>query len=409
MRRYFLNLHPLRRNIALLLIHNGLQSLIFVIPVIIPYYHDVIGLSFREFLLGEIVFSAVVILMEVPAGWLADTGQRRLVLMAGSLIEMAGFGLWLHADNFTETLAAQGSLGIGVSLVNGTNTALLFDTLKQYRRQKHFRRIEGLRQGMGFYCVGCSSLAGGFLYAVDPRLPLTLSLLTFLLAGIAAFLMVEPARARRAERKHPVRDVVATIHYAVHGHPAIGALVLFCGIMFGTTQAGFWTQQPYYMARSIPEHWFGLLAFTGFMLAGLASQHGHRLERHIPIRSVFISILAAVSGSYAICGFAPGLWAVPFLYTASIAYGFAMPLIQDIINHRIESDRRAGVISTASLSQRLFFIPIGATVAQASALYGIDATVAGIGIFLAFSGSLAIAVLIRHGVLADGIVDGAKA
>jgi hypothetical protein len=72
-----------RRNIRLLMLHNALHNMLFVLPVLVPYYKDVIGLGFREFLIGEVAFSAIVVLMEIPAGWLADVGQRRRVLVAG--------------------------------------------------------------------------------------------------------------------------------------------------------------------------------------------------------------------------------------------------------------------------------------------------------------------------------------
>ncbi len=399
MRRMFLNLHPVRRNILLLLAHNGLQSMLFIIPVMVPYYRDVIHLSFSDFLLGEVAFSIVIVMMDIPAGWLADVGQRRLVLAAGSLAEMGGFILLFKARSFMEAMIAQASLGIGVGLINGTNTALLYDTLLAWRRHKHFRRLEGLRNGMGFYVVGFASLAGSFLYALDRSLPVMLGIVTFGCASVAAFLMKEPPRIRREGRRNPLRDMAETVKFALHGHKDIGALILFSGVMFGTTQAGFWTQQPYYLARGLRPEWFGMLAFAGFILAGSASQHGHRLERGLPRHTAFVLMLAGVAGCYLVAGLVPGLWAIPFLYAGSVAYGFGMPLIQDVLNGRIDSARRAGVLSTASLAGRLVFIPLGAAVAHLAALYGIDRTLMLMGLFLAVAGGGAIRLMARLGVL----------
>jgi hypothetical protein len=397
-RRVKRQIHPVRRNVRLLMLHNALHSMLFVLPVLVPYYKDVIGLGFREFLIGEVAFSSVIVLMEVPAGWLADVGQRRLVLTAGSLAEVAGFFLLYDAHNFPQALFAQASLGVAVGLVSGTNTAMLYDTLLSYRLQKRFRRLEGLRMATGLYVVGLASLAGGFLYALNPRLPLLLGMAVYMAAALAAFLMIEPERHRR-EAKHPLRDFVVTVKLALHGHPDIGALVIFCGVLFGMTQAGFWVQQPYWLARGVDAHWFGALALAGFTLAGLASHHGHRLESRLRRQTAFIAVLTGVAGSYLVSGVLPGLWSIPFLYASSVAYGFGMPLVQDVINARIDSSRRASIISTVSLAGRLMFIPIGAAVAQMSRSLGIDWTVSAMGLTLAVAGGCAIRRLVRLGVL----------
>jgi hypothetical protein len=394
----FKSLHTVRRNHALLITHNSLHSMLFVLPVLVPYYHDVIGLSFSQFLLGEVLFSTIVVLMEVPSGWLADMWKRRLVLMIGSLTEIFGFALLLNADSFAMALLVQGSLGIGVSLISGTNTALLYDTLLQFRMTRHFRRLEGMRHSMGLYIIGFASLAGRFLYTVNPRLPLMLTLGTCTLAAIAAFLMHEPVRVRQPMRRNPFYDVLKTIA-EVKSHPEIVAIILFCGILFGTTQAGVWVQQPYYLARNVAEHWFGVLACIGFLLAGFAGHYGHRLETMLSARLAFTAVLYGVAASYLLAGSAPGWWGIAFLYASSLSYGFGMPLIQDAINSRIASDRRASIISTASLAGRLVFIPIGWTVSHAAASFGIDWTIAGMGIFLAVTGSGVLMVMRRKNMI----------
>ena len=61
----------LMRNIRLIYTHGILTSMLFLLPVVVPYYNS-IGLSFRDFLIGEAVFSAVVLLAEVPSGWISD-------------------------------------------------------------------------------------------------------------------------------------------------------------------------------------------------------------------------------------------------------------------------------------------------------------------------------------------------
>ena len=59
---------PTRRAVILL---NGViicRSMVFLVPVIVPYFALRIGLDFQEFLAAEAIFAAAVLGFEVPSG-----------------------------------------------------------------------------------------------------------------------------------------------------------------------------------------------------------------------------------------------------------------------------------------------------------------------------------------------------
>jgi hypothetical protein len=56
------------RNIQLCILYSVFINFVFILPIIVPYL-TTIGISFQEFLIGEAVFAAVVILCEVPSGF----------------------------------------------------------------------------------------------------------------------------------------------------------------------------------------------------------------------------------------------------------------------------------------------------------------------------------------------------
>src|SRR4051812_47354010 len=117
------------RNIRLLEAHSLLMNMAFVIPVIMPFYRDQMGLSFRDFLVGESAFAATVLLLDVPMGWISDQWKRRRVLAAGTLIMLSGYALLLVAHSLAVAALAQSVIGIGICLLNGTNTAILYESL----------------------------------------------------------------------------------------------------------------------------------------------------------------------------------------------------------------------------------------------------------------------------------------
>lgn len=347
-----------RRNIMLLQLHNATQNMLFILPVLIPYCQDVIGIDFSDFLVLQVIFATTLILMEVPSGWISDVWKRKHTLSAGSLFCVTAWTVWLFADSFSMLVVAEMLLAFGISFISGTNTSLLYDSLLAVRVPRLYRRLEGRRHATGLYVIGACSVIGGFLYKIDPLIPMGLTVLCTFIGFLGTLLMHEPVRVKKTAISHPFKDIYETVRYAVHGHKDVAAVIIFAAILFGTTQAGFWTQQPYYIFLGIDEGLFGVLTAIGFLLAGLSGHFGHMSERYLPKGLAFSTLLVLVALAYGIAGAFPAYYAVGILYISSVAYGFGMPLVQQRINDMVGSERRATILSTTSLAVRFMFLPL---------------------------------------------------
>ena len=346
------------RNIKLLKYYTISMNFLPCIAVLIPYYSQHIGLSFQDFLYAEAIFAAVVFALEVPSGWISDVWKRKSVLMLAAAIFISGFGLLIFADSFLDAAFAQAWLGIAVSLFSGTNSALLYDSLLAEGREKEFSKQEGRRVGIGLYSFAISSILGGILYEINPQLPIYITVLAGLPAILSAYLMVEPPRVKSAITVHPIKDMLVTMRYALHGHTEIAFIIIFAAILFSSTKLIMWMQQPYYMALNIPEFYFGILMAVGAILGGVSSQLGHHIDGHISnIKLLFIVFLSAIAICF-LSGFFMSYVGVALLMLGgSCLFGMSNPRIDNAINSRIDSSRRATILSTKNLLVQLFFIP----------------------------------------------------
>ncbi len=139
-----------RRNIRLLMGYTAAQCALPMVPVIVPFFENEVGLSFAEFLVIQAIFSVTMVLMEVPSGWISDIWTRKGTLMLSSLLCALGLGLLGVAEGFMQAAAAEILVAIGLSLSSGTITALLYDDLLDQGREDDYRRLEGKRHGFGF-------------------------------------------------------------------------------------------------------------------------------------------------------------------------------------------------------------------------------------------------------------------
>lgn len=375
------------RNIRLLEVYTGCLGLPFCIGVIVPYYRDEIGLSFQDFMIGETVFAAVTFALEVPTGWLSDVWKRKHVLALAAMFEMFGFMVLLAADNLWIAVAAQGILGIGVSLFSGTNSALLYDTLLEVGREGEFRKREGRRQAISLYSIAVAATVGAFLYEFDHHLPVILSLLGAVPAIVCALLMREPRRHKKAAERNPLADMAATFTYALRGHAEVGFIILFAAALFSATKAIMWTQQPYYMALGIPEGYFGALMAVGWTLGGMSCHLSHVLDGKVSnLRFLSFALGAAVLICVA-ASLGPGLHGVVLLMLGgSCLYGLASPRVGDAINRRVGSERRATILSTQNLLAQMFFMPLGLGLGALTEAGGVSLALQGLAGWLAMAG-----------------------
>ncbi|MFN3826537.1 MAG: MFS transporter [Micavibrio sp.] len=370
------------------------QSAIFFLPVLILFYQAEIGLSFKDFMIIEAIFCATIIIMEVPSGWLSDLWSRKNTLAAGLAFTCTGFSLLLFADNFWEAAFCEVFTGIGVSLISGTNSAMLYDSLLQDKQQDDYRRLEGLRHGSSLYALAFASLAGGLLYQIDHHLPVILTAFGQACGVICALMMVEPVREYREAEKHPLADMLDTMKFALHGHKEIAGIILFATVIFTSTKIMLWVQQPYYELLALPEIWYGIFTATGFLLGGLGGHLGHMLDGHIRNRTMFTFMLVIVVSACLIAGTIKSLGVVPLLLVGSVMWGFGWPRVQSAINIRVSSERRASILSTASLMISLAFIPIGSTLGLASDHWGIQKALLGLGLFILVAGGTSLLIFV---------------
>jgi MFS family permease len=374
------------RNIRLLELHSALISMLFVVPVLVPYYRDCMGLTFDDFLLGEAFFAMTVVVLDVPSGWLSDQWQRKHILALGSCIEAAGCLILLTAHNLVSAVAAQTVIGVGVSLISGTNSATLYETLMAEGREGEYRRREGRRAGIGLYGIAAASVIGGLLYPHHHRWPSLSCVMVHCMAIVVACLMDEPPRHRKAPEKHPVLDMIETGRYALE-HPVVGILLGFAAVMFCSTKLIMWSQQPYYIALGLKESWFGILMAAGFFLGGFSSHLAHLLDGKVGTWKVLALVWAMAVTACLVAAAQVGWAGVGMMMVGgSCLFGIANPRVSEAINRHVDPARRATVLSTQSLLVSLLFIPVSRVMGLISKTGGVRLMLLALAAWLGIAG-----------------------
>jgi MFS family permease len=156
----------LEKNIKRLYLVNVLSNAQFHLVVYTLFLLSK-GFSTQRFFIIESAYYLIALLMEIPTGVFSDRKSRKWSLIIASAIGLINTPIIILSDSFVLVLIAMSIGGVSSALVSGTDTAILYDTLKVLNQEGNFKRISGK---MGWYTslsMALAGIIGGLIAQVD--------------------------------------------------------------------------------------------------------------------------------------------------------------------------------------------------------------------------------------------------
>ena len=335
------------------------------------------GINLLEIGVLLAIQSAVVVVLELPTGGLADVWGRKKVLVLSFVCGGGAAGVALVSSTFLGFMAAMLLSGLCRALLSGTADALFVDSLWEAdpaaSLHAGFSRI-WIAAAIGF---AAGTLTGGFIPGMFKRLPadgpailtqISMPILASMgvwlaLALGAAVTLREPAGKAPAPAGSEGARAIATVvrqSVALAIRERLLLVVIVAASISALAVSGvetFWQPQ---FARLLhggvgQSRLFGAIAATTFALSALGSILGRPLDKLARGRHGLISAIAAcLVGAATIAlamqaSFVGALWGFWAVYLCT---GLAGPVLQALYNDSIPKENRATMISFLTLCMR---------------------------------------------------------
>ena len=118
----------------------------------------------------------------------------KLSLVIGAIMGFFGFLTYSLSFGFWGFLIAETVLGIGQSFISGSDSAMLYDTLLDQKREKEYIRFEGRITSLGNLAEAVAGTLGGLLAAASIRYPYIAQTFVAFIAIPSSLSLVEPSR-----------------------------------------------------------------------------------------------------------------------------------------------------------------------------------------------------------------------
>src|SRR5690606_17581834 len=138
------------------------------------------------------------------------------------------------------------------SFVSGSDTALMYDSLIEIKREKDFIKLEGRTISMGNLAEAIAFIIGGLLAEISLRTPFYFQIGIALIGLVTAFLLVEPKVHKIADGKtKPWKNIKNIINFALNENKTLRYYIMYSSFIGAATLTMAWLVQPYFKLLDI--------------------------------------------------------------------------------------------------------------------------------------------------------------
>ncbi|HJV65299.1 MAG TPA: MFS transporter [Geomonas sp.] len=354
----------LRGNIGKLYAFSFLQMTLFPMAIITLFWKDHIGLSLTQILLLQSVFSLATLALDYPAGYISDRVGYRCALNISAVLGIIGWGIYTVASSFATVLLAEITLGMSLSFISGSDSALLYETLRAEGTEQGYARHEGRMNGFGQIGEAAGALMAGVIYARSPVLPFILQVGVWIAALSVTRSMVEAPRERAIHARSHLAQAFATAGYAFGKNRHLRYIILLNTVLGISSFFPVWLIQPYMQHAGVPLGWFGPVWAGANLVVALCALASHRLHGALGDRGMVTLFVGLIFVGYLGLGMTGTVWGFLFYYLLTCMRGFRGPMMLSHTQGEAPSIHRASVLSLQSVSFRLLFVCTGPLVGK---------------------------------------------
>lgn len=326
-------------------------------------FQDARGLArFDQFALGG-VYSATIVVAEVPTGVFADRFGRRISMLIGALAMVASCLLALAAHDFVAFVVVEILAALSMSLCSGADSAYLYDLLAATDRRGEYPRRESIASAWHLVGTAVAVAVGGVVAEVDLALPYLITAAVAAAAAVIAWQMREPARPANARSSARWWSACGVALGEVARNGRLTWLVLYSSLVFVLLRATVYVYQPYLAERGLSLAEIGAIYAGIHIVAASCSARTYALRRRFGDGPVMWALLGVLAISYlGLAGVASGDVMLALLVVQAIATGIYSPLTKPLLNREItDANSRAAILSVESMARRaamMVFAPL---------------------------------------------------
>ena len=342
------------RNMRLVIMESAVTAGILAVPIMTPFYLS-IGLNQEQIAMSQMAFTVVVMLLNLPLGWVADRFSRKWANVLGDLMVAVALLLYSTAQSLWFVVLCEVICGVGCAFSQGVDSTLL----KHFAEKKDasgrlFKDKFGVMTSCNQIATLVVMLLGGPIGAIDFRLAIAVSAIPHLVGAIISCFIQDDSEKLAAESS-PIRDIYHLVKRNVKNEKLRIRIVAYA-VAREVTHGIIWVFTPLMIAVGVPL----AIVSVGWVINYVAAYFGTKMARHYAKKladwQLFIVPIALVSIASIIMFCNLNMVTICLYACFGIAQGWSATTMMPLIKEHVRAAEQSSVESLARVVAQLLYI-----------------------------------------------------
>ena len=206
-------------------------------------------------------------------------GKRKSIIFANFILAIHML-IIIFSTNFQQLLISQFLCALGYTVKGTCETDLLYDSIERgEKRGSIFAKIDGKAVSKYFYVEAISAILSGFLFVINPYIPMIISFLVLL---YATKLSTKFEEIHVKEKKMKISDELRNLKYSfrnIFRSKRLKSLLLFNSLMVGILKILQSLRNATLLEIGMPEQYFGIIFAILGIVSGIAARNQDKIHK----------------------------------------------------------------------------------------------------------------------------------
>jgi len=268
------------KNIKLFPIYKMISwDLLFYYAIIFLYLVQVKNFSAPQVLLADALYNVAVMIWIIPSGKIVDKiGKKNSVIMANLCISV-GISIIIFMTSFYHLIIAYAFMAFGYSIKAIAENIILYDSIPSGpKRGKIFSMIDGKASSYYYYIDALTSIATGFLFVINPYIPIILCLVMCVLATVLSCFFKHTNVAGKTKTENSEKVTLKDAFKHVFASRRLLYLILFYAIFSGLLYNLSSLRSSIFKDLNLNVQYFGIIYAILQIISGTTARYQNKIH-----------------------------------------------------------------------------------------------------------------------------------
>jgi len=318
------------------------------------------GISPAEVLKFDAFYIFFKFLMQIPCTLLIQKLGKRKSIIVANFVAAIHILIIMFAVNFEMLLVSQLLCAFAYIIKGTCESDMLYDSLERgEKRGTTFAKIDGKAYSRYYYIDAISAVLSGFLFVINPYIPMALC---FCILLAAFFISIKFEEIHTGKNRMHIREEIKNIRYGfknIFKSKRLKSLLIFNGLFVALIKILQNLRNTVLIEIGMPEQYFGIIFAVLGIIMGLSARNQGKIHKKYRNKTLgFLSLPTAVSclmiGVILLCNFKTSVTITFVIILFVVQYIMRGPyyiLIKQYFNNFTNSEKRVRIATTNNLCE----------------------------------------------------------